>query len=180
MKFRLAGIVVERFACDDRMRRIEFELEFDAAGIERHGARALRRRRSRARNAHRRHAASHLLGGERSLLSASRRADGHARSFTTARMTSFLSVTAGTHSLVARDIWGIAVGPLKIAALDRRQAIHADLGGNVSEIQRAGVRRTGKPKGNAQLSLYEASPSVPSADFGSFRASSHSGFKAAG
>ena len=35
-------------------------------------------------------------------------------------------------------------------------------------------------KGKAQLSLYEASPSVPSADFGSYNASSHTGFKQLG
>jgi hypothetical protein len=95
-------------------------------------------------------------------------------------MTSFVSVTAGTLSLVARDGAGYEVGPVKTTALAAGKQYTLILIGTYPKYIVLAFEEPASTKGNAQLSLYEASPSVPSADFGSFRASSHSGFKALG
>lgn len=95
-------------------------------------------------------------------------------------MTSFVSVTAGTLSLVARDGAGYAVGPFKTTALAAGKQYTLILVGTYPKYSVLAFEEPARAKGNAQLSLYEASPTVPSADFGSFRASSHSGFKALG
>ncbi len=95
-------------------------------------------------------------------------------------MTSFLSVTAGALSLVARDGAGYAVGPFKSPVLVAGKQYTLIVLGSYPKYSVLAFEEPPSSKGNAQLSLYEASPSVPSADFGSFRASSHSGFKALG
>jgi hypothetical protein len=95
-------------------------------------------------------------------------------------MTSFVNVTAGTLSLVARDGAGYAVGPFKTAALAAGKQYTLIVVGTYPTYRVLAFEEPASSKGNVQLSLYEASPTVPSADFGSFRASSHSGFKARG
>ncbi|MGC9993441.1 MAG: DUF4397 domain-containing protein [Candidatus Cybelea sp.] len=94
--------------------------------------------------------------------------------------TEFLNVTAGTLSLVARDETGYAVGPLKTTPLAAGKLYTLIVIGSYPHYRVLAFEEPASPKGNAQLSLYEASPSVPSADFGSFSASSHSGFKQLG
>jgi hypothetical protein len=102
-----------------------------------------------------------------------------ASSFAYGTFTPFMPVPAGTHSLTARDEVGYAVGPLKTSSLT---------GGNFYTLVVVGsfpnyrVLTFQEPKSSsgAQLSFYEASPAVPSADFGSFRASSFSNFKKLG
>ena len=92
-----------------------------------------------------------------------------ASSFAYGTFTPFMPVPAGTHSLTARDEVGYAVGPLKTSSLT---------GGNFYTLVVVGsfpnyrVLTFQEPKSSsgAQLSFYEASPAVPSADFGSFRA----------
>jgi len=95
-------------------------------------------------------------------------------------MTQFLNVTAGTLSLVARNEQGYEVGPLKSAALVDGKRYTLIVVGSYPHYQVLTFEEPASSKVNAQLSLYEASPSVPSADFGSFTASSHSGFKKLG
>jgi hypothetical protein len=94
--------------------------------------------------------------------------------------TEFQNVTAGTLSLVARDEAGYAVGPLKSAQLSAGKRYTLIVVGSYPHYSVLTFEEPASSKGNAQLSLYEASPSVPSADFGSFNASSHSGFKQLG
>ena len=93
--------------------------------------------------------------------------------------TPFLSVNAGTLSLVARDEAGYAVGPLKSSALlpDKRYTLVV-----VGTYPTYSVLTFEEPTGStgAALSLYEASPSVPQATFGSFEASSGSNLKQLG
>lgn len=95
-------------------------------------------------------------------------------------LTNFLSLSPGAHSLEALDILGYRVGPVKVAALTAGEQYTLILVGTYPKYRVLAFEEPASSKGNAQLSLYEASPSVPSADFGSFRASSHSGFKSLG
>lgn len=93
-------------------------------------------------------------------------------------MTPFAGVTAGTLSLVARDVLGYEVGPLKSTALvpGKRYSLIV-----VGAYPNYSVLAFEEPSSNgAALSLYEASPAVPQAAFGSFRASSRSDFKQLG
>jgi len=97
-----------------------------------------------------------------------------ASSFAYGTMTSFMPVSAGTQSLVARDTVGYAVGPLKSSALSAGGRYTLAVVGSYPDYQ---VLTFTEPSGSgAQLSLYEASPTVPSIDFGSFKASTGSGF----
>jgi Domain of unknown function (DUF4397) len=99
--------------------------------------------------------------------------------FSYSSMSSFMPTAPGTHSLVARNTLGYAVGPLKTAAL--APGVHYTLV-VVGSYPNYSVLTFEEPASGsgAQLSLYEASPAVPQADFGSFRASSKSDFKQRG
>ena len=89
-------------------------------------------------------------------------------------MTPFVSVPAGTLSLVARDEVGYAVGPLKTTTLTAGKRYTLVVVGAYPSYS---VLAFEEPKSaSVQLSFYEASPSVPSADFGRFAASSRSNF----
>jgi hypothetical protein len=94
--------------------------------------------------------------------------------------TSFTFVTPGVQSLEALDDLGYRVGPLKSGPLSAGKDYTLIVVGTYPKYRVLTFEEPPSSKGNAQLSLYEASPSVPSADFGSFIASSHSGFKELG
>jgi hypothetical protein len=102
-----------------------------------------------------------------------------ASSFAYGVITSFKGMPAGTLSLVARDELGYAVGPLKSAALTGGKRYTLVLIGTYPNYS---VLTFEEPpsSANAQLSLYEASPSVPQAAFGSFSASTYSDLKQLG
>jgi hypothetical protein len=89
-----------------------------------------------------------------------------------------VNLTAGTLSLVARDGSGYTVGPFESTALAAGKQYTLILVGTYPKYRVLAFEEPASSK--AQLSLYEASPSVPSANFGSFDASSHSGYKALG
>ncbi len=99
--------------------------------------------------------------------------------FSYATITTFMPVSAGVQSLIARDTLGYAVGPLKSAALSANGRYTLVVVGAYPNYQ---VLTFAEPKSGsgAQLSLYEASPAMPSADFGGFAASSRSNFKKLG
>ena len=94
-------------------------------------------------------------------------------------ITNFMPLSAGVHSMSARDTAGYAVGPLKTAALVAGHTYTLVVVGSYPSYE---VLTFEEPKsgGNAALSLYEASPAVPDIDFGRFDASSRSGFKKLG
>jgi hypothetical protein len=94
-------------------------------------------------------------------------------------MTPFLTLSAGTHSLRALDILGYQVGPLKTSALTSGKRYTLILMGSYPKYR---VQTFEEPANanTAQLSLYEASPAKPKADFGSFAASSSTNFKQLG
>ncbi len=94
-------------------------------------------------------------------------------------ITSFVSEPAGTLSLVARDSRGYAVGPLKTPALAAGGRYTLIVVGSYPNYRVLAFEEP-KPSNGAQLSLYEASPSVPQTGFGSFDASSSSNFKQLG
>jgi hypothetical protein len=100
--------------------------------------------------------------------------------FSYGSMTQFLNVSAGTLSIVAHNAQGYQVGPLKSAPLSGGKRYTLIVVGSYPNYQVLTFDEPASSKGNAQLSLYEASPAAPAADFGSFSASSHSGFKQLG
>jgi hypothetical protein len=102
------------------------------------------------------------------------------QAFTYGSFTTFLFVTPGVQSLVALDDLGYRVGPLKSAPLSAGKAYTLIVVGTYPKYSVLTFEEPASSKGNVQLSLYEASPTVPSADFGSFVASSHKGFKQIG
>lgn len=98
-----------------------------------------------------------------------------ASSFAYGTITPFVSVTAGSHTLTARDQLGYAVGPLPIGTLVAGKQYTLVITGTYPTYH---VLTFSEPPPNgAQLSLYEASPAVPQSAFGSFRAAQHSGYK---
>jgi hypothetical protein len=102
-----------------------------------------------------------------------------ASSFPYGTLTPFSSFPAGTLSLKALDSSGYALGPVKTAALAAGKSYTAVLVGTYPDYR---VVTFEEPNGGngASLAVYEASPAFPSADFGSFRASTRSNFKKLG
>lgn len=98
--------------------------------------------------------------------------------FSYGTFTSFLSMNAGAHSLVARDPLGYAVGPLKTTTLTAGKTYTLVVVGSYPKYQ---VLTFEEPASSgAALSMYNASPSRPQVTFGTFRASTHSGFRQRG
>ena len=82
-----------------------------------------------------------------------------ASTFTYGTVTQFSATSAGTHSLRALDELGYAVGPLKTPALSAGGRYTLALVGAYPNYR---VLAFAEPSGDgAQLSLYEASPSIP-------------------
>ena len=100
-------------------------------------------------------------------------------SFSYGTMTTFTNVRAGVHSLVARDDLGYAVGPLKSSSLSAGQKYTLIVVGSYPHYSVLTFQEPA-PNGKPMLSLYEASPNVPQAAFGSFDAASRSQFKQLG
>ncbi len=94
-------------------------------------------------------------------------------------MTNFIPLSAGVHSMSARDTAGYFVGPLKTPSLTAGHTYTLVVVGSYPDYQ---VLTFEEPKssGAVQLSLYEASPTVPNIDFGRFKASGSSGFEKLG
>jgi len=123
-----------------------------------------------------------LIGGVPSSIgSAYLQVDGKtvASVFNYGTFTSFLALAAGAHSLVARDLEGYAVGPIPIPALTGGDRYTLILVGSYPNYSVLAFPEPASA-GGAQLSLYEASPTVPTSDFGTFKASSRSDFKQLG
>ena len=98
-----------------------------------------------------------------------------ASTFAYGTVTQFSATSAGTHSLRALDTLGYAVGPFTTPSLSAGGRYTLALVGAYPDYK---VLAFPEPSGDgAQLSLYEASPSVPHAGFGRFRASSYSNLK---
>ncbi|MBV8530141.1 MAG: DUF4397 domain-containing protein [Candidatus Eremiobacteraeota bacterium] len=102
-----------------------------------------------------------------------------ASSFAYGTMTQFLTMSSGTHSLKALDDLGYAVGPLKTTSLSSGKRYTLILIGAYPNYRVLTFEEPANSSG-AQLSLYEASPTVPQSAFGSFQASTHSNFKQLG
>jgi hypothetical protein len=98
-----------------------------------------------------------------------------ASSFNYATATQFTFLSPGTHSLTALDDLGYKVGPLKTAPLAAGKNYSLVVVGSYPKYYVITFEEP--PDSNeAQLSLYEASPKAPKADFGSFNATSSSNF----
>jgi hypothetical protein len=102
-----------------------------------------------------------------------------ASSFVYGTLTTFVMLPAGTLSLKALDTTGYFVGPLKSTALTAGNSYTLAV---VGAYPNYSVLAFAEPKtsSGARMSFYEASPTVPSADFGSFSASTHTNFKKLG
>jgi Domain of unknown function (DUF4397) len=99
-----------------------------------------------------------------------------ASSFPYSSVTSYSSFPAGTLSLSALDSLGYSVGPIKTTSpLEGGKKYTVVLLGAYPDY-RAVVYEDPPVSTSAQLSVYEASPSVSSADFGKFAASNQSHF----
>jgi hypothetical protein len=98
-----------------------------------------------------------------------------ASTFPYAAVTPFQSFRAGTLSLTASDSLGYTVGPVKTSApLQSGKSYTVILLGAYPAYN--AVVYEEPSSSSAQLSLYEASPAVRTADFGRFRASNRSNF----
>ncbi len=94
--------------------------------------------------------------------------------------TPFVPMPAGALSLVARDSFGNAITPVKTsAALAAGKSYTVVLVGTYPKYSALTFEEPA-PAANATLALYEASPSFPNADFGSFTVSTDSNFKKLG
>ncbi len=103
-----------------------------------------------------------------------------ASSFSYSARTPFVPVSAGALTLVARDSFGNAISPVKTpAAVAAGKSYTVVLVGTYPKYSALAFEEPA-PAANATLALYEASPSFPNADFGSFTASTHSNFKKLG
>jgi len=102
-----------------------------------------------------------------------------ASSFDYGTFTPFVAVRAGTQSVVVRNDLGYALGPLKTPSLTGGDSYTLILVGSFPNYSVL-VFPEPKSNGEAQLSYYAASPSVPQTGFGTFRASSKSDFKQLG
>lgn len=103
-----------------------------------------------------------------------------ASSFGYGTRTPFVPVPAAPLSLIVANSLGYAVGPVKTSmALTSGKSYTVIL---IGAYPRYKVLTFEEPPAgpNATLALYEASPSFPSADFGSFTASTHSNFRKLG
>jgi hypothetical protein len=123
-----------------------------------------------------------INGYPQSIGSAYLQVDGQTVSseFNYGTLTNFLALSPGAHSLEALDILGYRVGPIKSASLSAGKDYTLILVGTYPNYRVLAFEEPASSKGKVQLSLYEASPAVPSADFGSFSASSRKGFKQLG
>lgn len=96
-------------------------------------------------------------------------------SFNFGSMTQFTLTSPGEHEMTALDDLGYRVGPIKTGALSAGKNYTLALVGTYPKYS---VLTFEEPANSneAQLSLYEASPKTPKADFGSFTASSNANF----
>jgi hypothetical protein len=95
-------------------------------------------------------------------------------SFAYGALSSFVHLNPGVHSLKVLDALGYFVGPLRTTALKAGNRYTLVVVGAYPSYS---VLAFEEPKSaSVQLSFYEASPSVPSAEFGRFAASSRSNF----
>ncbi|MEO6836488.1 MAG: hypothetical protein ABI231_11380, partial [Candidatus Tumulicola sp.] len=98
-----------------------------------------------------------------------------ASSFPYGTTTQFFPFSAGTLSLEALDSLGYSVGPLNSPVLAAGKRYTLALVGAYGAYR---VLAFEEPQTRgAALAVYAASPALPSADFGSFRASNRSNFK---
>jgi hypothetical protein len=96
-------------------------------------------------------------------------------SFAYGTLSSFIHLNPGVHSLKALDALGYSVGPLKTTTLTAGNRYTLVVIGAYPSYSVLAFEEP-KSASGVQLSFYEASPSVSSADFGRFAASSRSNF----
>ncbi|HEY6485006.1 MAG TPA: DUF4397 domain-containing protein [Candidatus Cybelea sp.] len=123
-----------------------------------------------------------INGVPQSIGSAYLRVNGQTVSsqFSYGTITQFLNMAPGTKSMSALSIVGYRVGPFKSSPLAGGKDYTLVLVGSYPHYRVLTFEEPAGSKGGAQLSLYEASPAVPKADFGSFNASSQKNFKRLG
>jgi hypothetical protein len=121
-------------------------------------------------------------GAPQNIGQAYLRVDGQtvATTFNYGSVTPFASLPAGPQKLSALDALGYEVGPFQSDALTGGKRYTLVLVGSYPNYQVLTFEEPASTNDGAQLSLYEASPAEPAADFGSFTASRRSNFKALG
>jgi hypothetical protein len=103
-----------------------------------------------------------------------------ATSFLYGTRTPLVPVPAGTLFLTALDSVGYAVGPIKTTSAISAGKTYTVILVGAYPTYRALVFEEPASTSNARLSVYEASPAFPSADFGRFTASTNSNYKKLG
>ena len=123
-----------------------------------------------------------INGVPQSIGSAYLRVNGQTVSsqFNYGSITSFLNMTPGTKSMSALNTLGYRVGPFKSSPLTGGKDYTLILVGSYPNYRVLTFEEPAGSKAGTQLSLYEASPTVPKADFGMFTASSKSNYKKLG
>ena len=81
-------------------------------------------------------------------------------------ITSFLNMAPGTKSMSALNVLGYRVGPFKSSPLTGGKDYTLALVGNYPNYRVLTFEEPAGSKTGTQLSLYEASPAAPNADFG--------------
>jgi len=94
-------------------------------------------------------------------------------------ITPFTTAASGVLSITARNSSGFVVGPLKTPSLTAGGHYTLVVVGTYPNYKVLAFQEPA-PSTSAQLSLYEASPSVPKESFGTFKASTGSVFKQVG
>lgn len=95
-------------------------------------------------------------------------------------ISSFLNMAPGTKSMSALNVLGYRVGPFKSSPLTGGKDYTLALVGNYPNYRVLTFEEPAGSKTGTQLSLYEASPAAPNADFGTFTASSRSNYRRLG
>jgi hypothetical protein len=103
-----------------------------------------------------------------------------ATSFPYGAVTPFLALPAGTLSLTALDSVGYSVGPIKTTTTLTAGESYTVVLLGAYPAYHAVTFEEPTSTGNATLAVYDASPSLPSVDFGRFIASTGSSFKKIG
>lgn len=98
-----------------------------------------------------------------------------ASSFPYGNVTPFVSLPAGTASVEALDSLGYSVGPLSTGALTAGKSYTVIVVGSYPSYRALAFAEPATGKG-ATMAVYQASPSLPSVDFGRFRASKSDDF----
>lgn len=95
-------------------------------------------------------------------------------------ITSYSGYRSGVLSVRVLNSLGYAMGPFKSASLTAGKSYSIVLAGTFPKYKLLTFADDAPSAGTASLAIYEASPAVPSVDFGTFKVSQNSGYRQLG